>query len=228
VTSTLRLTRTLVNGYVDEVIEANESFKALRMMPWAREAVEQAERVLIESVMDSGWTWEQLGAVYGERSKQAMQQHYKRRGGQRSWPASRRQDVDRSDVEAVRHAITGLLLNFRATDEALTRTLRDASWNERDPEQEAQRRRSWVERLNDSMDGLHDYINNRMGHIPRWDVRLVPGDRTELHGDHAEVERGKLEEIRAETEQALERLRRHRDEVDATIAELRRRRAELG
>jgi hypothetical protein len=210
------------------VIEANESFKALRMMPWARERVEQTERVLIESVLDSGWTWEQLGAAYGGRSKQAMQQHYKRRGGRRSWPASRRQDVNQSDVDAVRHAITGLLLNFRATDEALTRTLRDASWNERDPESEARRRRSWVERLNDSMDGLHDYINNRMGELPRWDVRVVPGDRTELHDDHAEVERDKAGEMLAETEQALERLQRHRDEVDATIAELRRRRVELG
>lgn len=209
------------------MIESNESFKALSMMPWAREAVEQAERVLIEAVMDSGWTWEQLGAVYGQRSKQAMQQHYKRRGGQRSWPASRRPDASPPDVAAVRHAITGLLLNFRATDEALTRTLRDASWNERDPEKEARRRRSWVERLNDSMDELHDYINNRVGEIPRWDLPLVPSDRTEIHDDHAEVEPGKAEELRVAAEEAVERLQRHRDAVDATIAELNRRRAEL-
>ncbi|NGY64609.1 hypothetical protein G7043_37430 [Lentzea sp. NEAU-D13] len=205
--------------------DENESLSALRMMPWARESVDQAERVLIESVMDSGWTWEQLGAEYGERSKQAMQQHYKRRGGQRSW--SKRTGAEPVDVESVRYAITRLLSNFRATDEALTRTMRDASWNEKKPEEEAERRRSWVERLNDSMDGLHDFINNRLGHVPRWDVRLVPGDRTKIHDDHAEVDRAQVEEFRAETERALERLRQHRDEVDATIAELTRRQAEL-
>lgn len=196
------------------------------MMPWAREAVEQAERVLIESVLDSGWTWEQLGAVYGGRSKQAMQQHYKRRGGQRTW--SRRAGAEPADVEPVRIAITRLLSNFRATDEALTRTMRTASWNEKDPDAEAKRRRSWVERLNDSMDGLHDHLNNRTGKVPRWDVRLVLSDRTELHDDHAEVDEAMAAELRAETEQALERLRRHRDEVDATIEELLRRQAELG
>jgi hypothetical protein len=195
------------------------------MMPWAREAVEQAERVLIESVMDSGWTWEQLGAVYGERSKQAMQQHYKRRGGQRTW--SSRAGAEPPDVGPVREAITRLLSNFRATDEALTRTMRTASWNEKDPEAEARRRRSWVERLNDSMGGLHDYINNRTGKVPRWDVRLVLSDRTELHDDHAEVDEEMAAELKGETEMALERLRRHRDEVDATIEELLRRRAEL-
>lgn len=203
------MTKNAVNGYVDDVIESTESFQALGMMPQARESVEQAERVLIESVLDSGWTWEQLGAAYGGRSKQAMQQHYKRRGGQRSW---RRSAANPPDVAAVRHAITSLLLNFRATDEALTRTLRDASWNERDPEQEARRRRSWVERLNDSMDELHDFINNRMGAVPRWDVAL-----SEVEGD----------DIRAATEQAVERLQRHREAVEETIAELNRRIAEL-
>lgn len=181
------------------------------MMPWARESVDQAERVLIEAVLDGGWTWEQLGAEYGERSKQAMQQHYKRRGGQRTW--SRRTGAEPPDAGAVRDAITRLLLNFRATDEALTRTMRDASWNEKDPEREARRRRSWVERLNDSMDSLHDFINNRMGKVPRWEGPEVPADVAH--------------EVGADTAQALERLRQHRDEVDATIAELLRRQAEL-
>ncbi|SDH85437.1 hypothetical protein SAMN05192558_105362 [Actinokineospora alba] len=198
------------------------------MMPWAREAVDQAERVLIESVMDSGWTWEQLGAFYGERSKQAMQQHYKRRGGQRSWPASRRQEPDPSDVESVRRAITGLLLNFRATDEALTRTMADASWNERDPEKEARRLLSWTERLNDSMDGLNDFINNRISQVPRVDRPLVLGERNEVHPDHLEIERGIADDVRAELDRVLERLQEHRDTVDGTIDELRRRRAELG
>ncbi|WP_052685067.1 hypothetical protein [Lentzea aerocolonigenes] len=189
--------------------ESNESLSALRMMPWARESVDQAERVLIEAVLDGGWTWEQLGAEYGGRSKQAMQQHYKRRGGQRTW--SRR--TGSADVEAVRDAITRLLLNFRATDEALTRTMRDASWNEKDPDTEARRRRSWVERLNDSMDSLHDFINNRMGKVPRWEGHEVPADL--------------VDEVEAGTAKALERLRQHRDEVDATIAELLRRQAGL-
>jgi hypothetical protein len=119
------------------------------------------------------------------------------------------------------------LSNFRATDEALTRTMRGASWNEKDPEREANRRRSWVQRLNDSMDSLHDYINNRMGDLPRWDVRLVLSDRTGLHDDHAEVDPGRAAEFTAEAGKALERLRKHRAEVDATIAELERRQAEL-
>ena len=142
------------------MIQENESFKALGMMPWARESVERAERVLIESVIDSGFTWEQLGAAYGERSKQAMQQHYKRRGGERSWPASRR--PGRPDVAAVRDAIVGLVLNFRATDEALTRTLRDASWNSGDPEAEAYLRRRFTEQLQDGVEGVRDHIENRM------------------------------------------------------------------
>jgi hypothetical protein len=196
--------------------------------PQAREAVDQAERVLIESVMDSGWTWEQLGAIYGERSKQAMQQHYKRRGGQRTWAAPRRSEPDRLDVESVRHAVTGLLLNFRATDEALTRTMADASWNRRDPEEEARRRPYWTERLNDSLNGLDDSINNRMSHVPRVDRPLVLGDRTRIHADHVEIERGQAEELRAETDKAIERIQQHRDTVDATFDELRRLRAELG
>jgi hypothetical protein len=218
------LTNQYVNQYVDEV---DESLSALRMMPWAREAVEQAERVLIESIMDSGWTWEQLGAIYGERSKQAMQQHYKRRGGQRTWAAPRRSGPDQLDVEAVRHAITSLLLNFRATDEALTRTMADASWNKRDPEQEARRRLSWTERLNDSLNELDDFINNRMSHIPRVDRPLVLGERNRVRPDHVEVERGKAEELRAEIDRVIGRIQQHRDTVDATIDELRRRRAEL-
>lgn len=167
------------------------------MMPWARESVDQAERVLIESVIDSGWTWEQLGAEYGERSKQAMQQHYKRRGGQRTW--SRRAGAQPPDVAAVRDAITRLLLNFRATDEALTRTMRDASWNEKDPVREAKRRLSWVQRLNDSLDSLHDFVNNR------------------VHGEEPETA----------IDQVLERMRQHRAEMDVAIEELHRRRTEL-
>ena len=30
-------------------------------------------------------SWEQLGDAYGGRSRQAMQQHYRRLGGTRSW-----------------------------------------------------------------------------------------------------------------------------------------------
>ncbi|MFS8095711.1 hypothetical protein LFM09_01105 [Lentzea alba] len=140
------------------MIQENESFKALGMMPWARESVERAERVLIESVIDSGFTWEQLGAAYGERSKQAMQQHYKRRGGERSW----RSGVGPPDVAAVRDAIVRLVLNFRATDEALTRTLRDASWNSGDPEAEAYLRRNVPEQMQDALAGLRDHVDNRM------------------------------------------------------------------
>ncbi len=198
------------------------------MMPWAHEAVDHAERVLIESVMDSGWTWEQLGSVYGERSKQAMQQHYKRRGGQRSWPAARRPEADPPDVESVRHAITGLILNFRATDEALTRTMAGASWNDRDPGKEALRRLSWTERLNDSLAELNDFINNRIAGVPRVDRPLVVGERIRLHPDRMEIGPDDVEQARAEIDKVIARLEQHRDTVDATVDELRRRRTELG
>lgn len=208
------------------MIETTESFHALRMLPYTREAVDQAERALIESIMDHGYTWEQLGAVYGERSKQAMQQHYKRRGGERTW--NTRASRQKSDVEAVRRAITGLLLSFRAADEALTRTMRDASWNDRDPQDEIKRRRSWVERLNDSMDELHDYLNNHMDRVPRWEMPLVVGDQTKIHDDHVEVAREDVGNMRVETERVLRRLQRHRDAIDATMEELHRSYQALG
>jgi len=127
------------NPFLDELLNAarsgrlpsedpnpDEATGALHLVPDVRRDLDQAEVALIESVLDHGWTWEQLGAQYGDRSKQAMQQHYRRRGGKRSWPAKDREqpetetatgtpgrigtaDLDPADVANVREAITLLL-----------------------------------------------------------------------------------------------------------------------
>ena len=199
------------------------SVAALRMMSMAHDTVNRAELTLIESVIDNGWTWERLGSVYGDRTKQAMQQHYRRRGGERNW---REQPAETPD--AVRKAVYGVILNFRATDEALTRTMREAVWNERDPEREAARRRSWVERLNDSTEEVTQLVNNGIRHpLPRVDLPVVLGEELRLHPDHVEVDRADVDGMRTQLDELIAGIRQHRDTVDETIAELRRRRAEL-
>ncbi len=126
------------SGFVDELIFAakglspddevttDDATGALRLVPDVRRDLDRAEVTLIESLMDRGWTWEQLGNAYGERSKQAMQQHYRRRGGKRAWPMGERQtqaptspedsphrltaaELNPADVETVRAAIAALL-----------------------------------------------------------------------------------------------------------------------
>jgi hypothetical protein len=105
---------------------ADDRTAALRLVPEVRRDLDRAEVALIESLVDLGWTWEQLGAAYGGRSKQAMQQHYRRRGGHRTWPTGERHartpltaeqsphrlvpaELDPADVEAACAAITHLM-----------------------------------------------------------------------------------------------------------------------
>lgn len=66
-----------------------EALAALLLVPGAREELDRLEAALIEAVLDRGVTWEQLGAVYGGRTRQTMQQHYRRRGGTRTWSPGR-------------------------------------------------------------------------------------------------------------------------------------------
>jgi hypothetical protein len=200
-----------------------QSVAALRMMSMAHDTVNHAELTLIESVIDNGWTWERLGSVYGDRTKQAMQQHYRRRGGERNW-----REHPAADRDAVRKAVYGVILNFRATDEALTRTMREAVWNERDPEREAARRRSWVERFNDSTEAVNGLVNNRIGHrMSTIDLPMVIGEQLSLHADHVEIDRATVDDLRTQIDQLIAGIEQHRDTVEETVAELRRRRAEL-
>ncbi|MEU6149236.1 hypothetical protein ABZ816_04475 [Actinosynnema sp. NPDC047251] len=121
---------------------------ALRLVPTVRGDLDRAEVTLIESIMDRGWTWEQLGAAYGERSKQAMQQHYRRKGGRRSWPGTERlrpaprsiessphrltaAELDPKDVEVVRAAIAHLMAT---TYDVAGEHVADGAWAGFDPE----------------------------------------------------------------------------------------------
>ncbi|ATY14457.1 hypothetical protein CU254_31580 [Amycolatopsis sp. AA4] len=126
----------------DEDLSADDAAGALHLVPDVRADLDRAEVTLIEAVLDRGWTWEQLGAEYGGRSKQAMQQHYRRRGGTRSWPAKERpprtgsphrltdEDLDPADVAKVREAISALLAT--AHDVAETHTV-DGVWTAGEP-----------------------------------------------------------------------------------------------
>lgn len=49
----------------------------------ARKSIDFAELRMIEAMLDSGMTWEQIAKATGRRSRQAMQQRYKRVGGTR-------------------------------------------------------------------------------------------------------------------------------------------------
>ncbi|GAA4541989.1 hypothetical protein GCM10023192_49160 [Amycolatopsis samaneae] len=152
------------SGFIDELVVAARSVLppakrpsgdevttedatgALRLVPDVRRDLDRAEVALIESVLDRGWTWEQLGVAYGDRSKQAMQQHYRRRGGKRTWPAGERPprvtpeesphrltsgELDPADVAAVHAAIAALLST--AHDVAEEHTV-DGAWVAFDPD----------------------------------------------------------------------------------------------
>lgn len=70
-------------------VSVEDALDALRLVPEARFHLDSCEVRLIEEMRDRGWSWKQLGAAYGDRTAQAMQQQYKRRGGKRSWPTRR-------------------------------------------------------------------------------------------------------------------------------------------
>lgn len=55
-----------------------------------REQAQAVERGVLEAARDQGATWEELGQALGGRSAQAVQQHYRRIGGGRSWPTRRK------------------------------------------------------------------------------------------------------------------------------------------
>ena len=68
-----------------EEVTAADTLAGLRLLAVERQDLDRCERKLIEAAKDRGATWETLGAALGQ-SGQAVQQRYKRLGGQRSWP----------------------------------------------------------------------------------------------------------------------------------------------
>ncbi|QXV57342.1 hypothetical protein [Amycolatopsis sp. TNS106] len=68
-------------GQGSDEVRVVEMLAALTLVPGIRDQVDRLEVDLIKAVIDWGVTWEQLGAVYGGRTRQAMQQHYRRLGG---------------------------------------------------------------------------------------------------------------------------------------------------
>lgn len=72
-----------------EEVTAADAVAGLRLLPGERWVLDLIERDLIEAALDRGETWESLGAALGGRSRQAMQQRYRRLGGSRTWPTRR-------------------------------------------------------------------------------------------------------------------------------------------
>jgi len=65
---------------------AADLIAAGRHLADARRSIDTIELDLIEALLDSGMTWEQLAVDLGRSSRQAMQQRYRRLGGTRTWP----------------------------------------------------------------------------------------------------------------------------------------------
>jgi hypothetical protein len=99
------VTNVLWSGTDPQHVSAAEAVAALQLVPTVRRLAESQldvqEVVLIEAAINRGVTWEQLGAEYGGRSRQAMQQHYRRLGGTRTW---RQSAAAADDFVADRHA----------------------------------------------------------------------------------------------------------------------------
>lgn len=70
-----------------EAVTAEDTIAGLHLVEFQRSSLDYDERDLIEAAKDRGLTWEALGAAL-DRSAQAMQQRYKRLGGERAWPTS--------------------------------------------------------------------------------------------------------------------------------------------
>ncbi|WP_367139674.1 hypothetical protein [Saccharothrix sp. HUAS TT1] len=80
------------DGTGDRAVTAEEAVAALELLPAVEEELRRDEVALIEAARDAGHTWSTLGDALGGRSRQAMQQHYRRIGGARRWPEHREVD----------------------------------------------------------------------------------------------------------------------------------------
>lgn len=54
-----------------------------------RPLIDAAEVALLDAALDRGWSWDQIGDAYGGRTRQTMQQLYRRRGGRGTRRAGR-------------------------------------------------------------------------------------------------------------------------------------------
>ncbi|WP_280216682.1 hypothetical protein [Nocardia neocaledoniensis] len=82
-------------------VDADQVAAVLRLLEEHRERVDRVEVAFLDAVLARGWTWEQLGAAMGKRSKQAAQQHAKRLRARLSAPSDampRAADSPVSDV----------------------------------------------------------------------------------------------------------------------------------
>ncbi|MFF5037555.1 hypothetical protein [Nocardia salmonicida] len=70
-----------------EGVDADQVTAVLRLLEEHRERVDRVEVAFLDAVLARGWTWEQLGAAMGKRSKQAAQQHAKRLRARLSAPS---------------------------------------------------------------------------------------------------------------------------------------------
>lgn len=80
-----------VNLLLDEGqgLTTSDLIDGLRIIPDERVRLELRERQLLEAALDRGETWESLAKQLGWRSRQALQQRYRRLGGTRTWPTRR-------------------------------------------------------------------------------------------------------------------------------------------
>lgn len=69
-----------------EQVTADDTVDALRLISGERMSIDYRELRLIEAARDRGLSWPELGKRLGGRTAQAMQQRYRRLGGERSWP----------------------------------------------------------------------------------------------------------------------------------------------
>lgn len=85
----------------NEDLTADQVASVLRLIGEHRDQVDRFELAFLDAVLARGWTWEQLGAAMGKRSKQAAQQHAKRLRGRLIEPKHIETDSDAGAVAQV-------------------------------------------------------------------------------------------------------------------------------
>src|SRR5699024_7815281 len=71
----------------------------LGKLPRVRAEMDRIERSMIETLLDWGYSWEDVAEKTGRGSRQAAQQRYARIGGQRSWPTRRPAETPYAPVD---------------------------------------------------------------------------------------------------------------------------------
>lgn len=87
-------------------LTAEDALTAIKMVPTAREELNKIEITLIETLLDDGQTWEELGAAaYNAVSRQTMQQRYARLGGNRMRKSGPRRKLSPDQLAAAGDAV---------------------------------------------------------------------------------------------------------------------------